>query len=177
LVEASSEGLEADDQAARECLRVGAVGGVVDGVTEVGDTPVDVWEDCGVETDDVAVSEVVGDWKARGDAVGGDSEDEFAVGFQGNNREFYCDARAEEAALDVAGEIAAGIDGDIEDRGVKEAIVEAEGSGSVPIIVGQAALFAAAGAVDCEPGLGVEVDGDESNEKEGEDPEDSAAHG
>jgi hypothetical protein len=103
----------------------GAVCGVVDGVTEVGDPPVDVGEDGGVETEDVAVGEVVWDFESGGGAVGGDAED----------------------------------------------------SGGVPIIVGQTAFFAAAGAVDCESGLGVEADGDESNEKEGEDPEDSAAHG
>jgi hypothetical protein len=59
---------------------------------------------------------------------------------------------------------------------MKDAVVEAEGSGGVPIIVGQTAFFAAAGAVDCESGLSVEVEGRESNEKEGEGPEDSAAH-
>jgi len=151
-------GLEADDEAAGECLRVSAVGGVVDAVAEVGDTPVDVGEDCGVETEDVAIGEVVRDREVGGSAVGGDAEDEFAVGFDGNDRDFYCDARADKAALDVGREIAASIDGDIEDRGVKDAVVEAEGSGSVLIIVGQTALFATAGAVDREPGLSVEAD-------------------
>ena len=167
--------LEADDEAARECLRVSAIGGVVDGVAEVGDTPVDVGKDCGVETDDVSIGEVVRDWEARGDAVGGDAEDEFTVGFQGDDREFYRDAWAKETALDVAGEIAAGIDGDIEDRGVKDAVVEAEGSGSVPIIVGQTAFFATAGAIDRESGLSVESGGGEAEQK-WEYPESSAAH-
>jgi len=40
-----------------------------------------------------------------------DAEDEFAVGFDGNDRDFYCDARADKAALDVGREIAAGSDG------------------------------------------------------------------
>jgi hypothetical protein len=167
-------GLEADDEAARECLRVSAIGGVVDGVAEVGDTPVDVGKDCGVETDDEAIGEVVRDWEVRR-AVGGDAEDEFTVGFQGDDRELCRDARAKETALDVAGEIAAGIDGDIEDRGVKDAVVEAEGSGSVPIIVGQTAFFATAGAIDRESGLSVESGGGEAEQK-WEYPESSAAH-
>ncbi len=153
-----------------------AVGGVVDGIAEVGDTPVDVGEDGGVETDDVTVGEVVRDWEVGGGAVGGDAEDEFAVGFDGNDGEFYGDAWAEEAALDVAREIAASVDGEVNGSEVVEAVVEAEGSGNVPIIVGQTAFFAAGGAVDREPGLGVEGGGGETEQEEGEDPESWAAH-
>jgi hypothetical protein len=167
--------LEAEDEAARECLRVSAVGGVVDAVAEVGDTPVDVGKDGGVQTDDVAVGEVVRDFEAGGGAVGGDAEDEFAVGFDGDDRNLYGDAWAEEAALDVAREIAASVDREINGSEVVEAVVEAEGSGSVPIIVGQTAFFATAGAVDRESGLSVEVDGKE-RKKEGEGPKDLAAH-
>jgi hypothetical protein len=168
--------LEADDEAARECLGVSAVGGVVDCVAEVGDTPIDVGKDCGVETDYVSIGEVVRDWEVRGGAVGGDAEDEFAVGFEGNDREFYRDAWAEEAALDVARKIAASVDREVDGSEVVEAVVEAEGPGSVPIIVGQTTFFATAGAVNCEPGLGLKVDGEESGEKNGEDPENSTAH-
>ena len=153
-----------------------AVGGVVDGIAEVGDTPVDVGEDGGVETDDVTVGEVVRDWEVGGGAVGGDAEDEFAVGFDWNDREFYRDAWAEEAALDVAREIAASVDGEVNGSEVVEAVVEAKGSGRVPIIVGQTAFFATAGAVDGEFGLGVEGGGGEAEQEDGEDPESSAAH-
>jgi hypothetical protein len=168
--------LEAKDEAARECFGMSAVGGVVDAVAEIGDTPIDVGKDRGVETDDVPIGEIVGDLEAGGGAVGGDAEDEFAVGFDGNDRELYRDAWAEKSALDVAREIAASVDGEVDGSEVVEAVVEAEGSGGVPIIVGQTTFFATTGAVDCEPGLGLKVDGEESGEKDGEGPENSAAH-
>ena len=52
-------GLEADDEAAGDGFGVGSDGGVVDAVAEVGDAPVDVRKDGGVDTEDVAIGEVV----------------------------------------------------------------------------------------------------------------------
>ena len=84
-------------------LGVVANGGVVDAVAEVDDSPVDVGKDGGVEADYISVGEFVGVLdSAGGSRIGGDAEDEFAVGLDGKDREFDGDARASEAAVNVA---------------------------------------------------------------------------
>ena len=154
-----------------------AVGRVVDAVAEVCDTPVDMGKDRGVETEDVSIGEVVGVFEAGGgSAVSRDAEDKFTVRLQRNDREFYCGSRADEATVDVAGEIAASIDGEVDGADVKQAVIEAEGPGHGPILVGESAFFAADGTVDGELGLSVAVDGVEAEQEEGEAPENSAVH-
>src|ERR1700722_855385 len=80
-------------------------------------------------------------------------------------------AGADEDAVDVAGEIGAGVCRDGQGTEVGDAHVEAEGFGGGPALVGEAAFFAAEGAVDGEPRLGVEGGGAEGEQKEGEGPE------
>jgi len=162
----SGVSLEAKDEAAGECLRVSAVGGVVDAVAEVRDTPIDVGKDGGVETDHVSVGEVVGIFEAGcGSAVGGDAEDEFAVGFDGDGREFYCGSRADKAALDVAGEITARVHREVDGAGMEDAVVEADGTGEGPVLIWESTFFATASAVDREPSLGVKGDGVEAKQE------------
>jgi len=108
-------------------------------------------------------------------AVGRFAEEEFAVGHDGEDGNFYGEARSEDAAVDVVGEVAADVGGEIEGAEVAEAAVEAEGAGGVPAGVLKAAFFGAAGAVDGEFGLGVEG-GCEAEQEKGEGPEDSAVH-
>ena len=101
--------------------------------------------------------------------IGRDAEEEFAVRHDGEDGNFYGEARAKDAAVDVAGEVAADVDGEVDDGGeVAEAVVEAEGAGGVPGVVGKAALFRAAGAVDGELGLGAEWVGGEAEQEDGE---------
>lgn len=132
--------------------------GVVDGVTEVDDSPIDVWKDGGVKADDVTIGEAIGRLQSGGRAVvDGVAEDEFAIGLDGEDGNLDGDARAQEAVVDVSGEIAAAVDGDIERADVIEAEIEAEGSAELPVLIGKTAFFSSGGAVDGEPGLSVEV--------------------
>src|SRR6266478_6977839 len=77
-------------------------------VTEVDDAPVEVGEERDVDANDAAVGKVAGisDAVTQG-AVGGPSEEEFAVGHDGYDGNLYGEARAQNAAIDVAGKVAA----------------------------------------------------------------------
>ena len=78
------------------------------------------------------------------------------------------ETRAEDGAVDVGGEVAAGVDREGERAEVGDAVLEAEGSGTGPAFVGEAALFAADGAVDAKLCLSVQVCGEEDKEEQGE---------
>jgi hypothetical protein len=172
----SSLRLEADDKAGGDGLGVDVGAELSDAaaVAIVDDAPVEVGDEGEVGAGDDAVGEVVRVSVAVAPgAVGGFAEEEFSVGHDGEDGNFYSEARAEDAAVDVAGEVAADIDGEVERGEVAEAVVEAEGAGGVPAGVLEAAFFGAAGAIDGELGLGVEGGGGEAEQENGED---SAVH-
>ena len=82
-----------------------------------------------VDADDAAVGEVAGVADAVATAaVGGSSEEEFAVGSDGEDGNFYGEARAQDAAVDVAGEIAANVSGEIE----RAEVAKANKAGQLP---------------------------------------------
>ena len=167
--------LETDDETAGDGFGVAAIGGVVDAVAEVDYAPVDVGEDGGVEAEDVTVGEVIGVLGRL--RVAGDAEEDFAVGLDGKDREFDGEARASEAAVNLAGDVASAVCGDVDGAEFEDLDVEAKGPGEFPGIVGKAALFRACCAVDGEPGLGSEVGGDDGEKDEGKELKKSLRHG
>jgi hypothetical protein len=172
--------LEAEDESCGEGLRMAGDAALRDSsaaVAVVGDAPVEVRKDRCVDSTDPAVVEVGGIFVSIVlGAVGGDSGEELDVGLEGEDGEMEGDAWAEEAAVDVAGKVAAGVDRDGDGAKVGKSVVEAEGSGSRPAGVVDLAFFCADGAVDCEFGLGVEGCGEEREQKDGEDEDVFAAH-
>ena len=118
-------------------------------VTEVYDAPVEVGDEREVDADDAAVGEVAGiaDAVTKG-AVGGPSEEEFAVGPDGEDGNFYGEARAQDAAVDVFGEVAADVGGEIDGAVVAETEVEAECASGVPAGELKVALLYSSGSVD-----------------------------
>jgi hypothetical protein len=173
------QGLEAYDEARGDGLGVGVCAELGDAaaVAVVDDAPVEVGDESEIDAGDPAIGEVVrvpGAVTLR--AIRGFAEEEFAVGHDGEYRNFYSETRAENAAVDVSGEVAADVGGEIEGTEVSKAVIEAEGAGGVPTGVLKAASFRSPGAVDGEFGLGVKGGGGEAEQEEGEDPESSAAH-
>jgi hypothetical protein len=172
--------LEAEDEAGGDRLGVDVCAELSNAaaVAVIDDAPVEVGDEGEVNAGDPAVGEVVrvsGTVTLR--AVGGFAEEELAVGHGGEDGNFYGEARAEDTAVDVSGEVATDVGGEIEGAEVAEAVVEAEGAGGVPAGVLEAAFFGAAGAVDGEFGLGMEGGGGgETEHEEGEGEENSAAH-
>jgi len=80
-------------------------------IAVVCDAPVEVRKDGGVDSSDpaiVCVRGVLGAVVLL--AVGGEAAEDFYVGFEWEERELESDARTEEAAVDVVGEIAASVD-------------------------------------------------------------------
>src|SRR5271170_5557412 len=132
-------------------------------VAVIGDAPVEMGEDSGV---DAAYQAVVRAGGVFGTvvcaAVGGESAEQFDVGFKGEERNVKGHARAEETAVDVVGEISAGIDGDRDGSCLEESIVEAKGSGGGPAFVCDLGLLAAHRSVDREFSLCVQVGGESS---------------
>jgi hypothetical protein len=146
-------------------------------VAVVCDAPVEVREDGGVDPADPAVVGVNGVFCAVVLlAVGGEAAEDFYVGLEREEWELEGDARAEEAAVNVVGEVAAGVDCDVDRAEFGDAVVEAEGSGEGPAFVVDFGLFAAHGSVDSEFGLGVEGGGAEGDAEEGEGPPYSSVH-
>lgn len=147
-------------------------------VAVVDNSPVEVWDKGEVDADDGAVGEVVRVAVAVAlGAVGGFSEEEFAVGPSGDDGNFYSEAWAQDAAVYVAGEVAAYVSGEIEGAEVAEAVVETEDAGGVPAGMLKATFFGAAGAIDGEFGLCVEVRGNEAEQEDGNKGQnDSAVH-
>ena len=147
-----------------------AFGDAAAAVAVVGDAPVEVGENGGVDTADptvVAAGGVLG--SAAHGAVGGEAAENFEVGFEREGWKRECDARAEEAAVDVPGEIASGVGCDSDWSETGETVVEAEGSGGGPAFAVDLGLLCADGSVDADFGLGVEVGGgDESDQDQGE---------
>ena len=159
--------LEANDEAGGDGLGMDVCSELGDAaaVAVVNDAPVEVGDEGEVDAGDDAVGEVVRVSVAVAlCAVGGLSEEELAVGHGGEDGNFYGEARAEDAAVDVSGEVTADVGGEVEGAEVAEAVVEAEGAGGVPAGVLEAAFFGPAGAVDGEFGLGVEGGGGETDE-------------
>jgi hypothetical protein len=172
---------EAKDEAGGEGFGVDAGVELADAaaVAEVDDAPVDAGEDGGVDAADVAVGEAGGVFGAVAvGAVGGSSEEELDVGLEREDGQVQGEAGAEDGAVDVAGEIAAGVGRERERAEVGDAVVEAEGSGGGPAFVGEAAFFTADGAVDTELCLGVEGRGEEGEQEQeqGEGEDVSAIH-
>ena len=157
---------------------MGSDGGVVDAVAEVDDAPVDVGKDGGVDAEDVAIGEVVGVLNSGcGLRIAGDAEENFAVGLDGKDWEFDCEARATEAAVNLAGEIASAVGGDKDWAEFEDLNVESEGSGEFPGVVGEAASFGACSAVDGESRLGLKVGGDDGQKDQGKELKKSLRHG
>ncbi len=146
-------------------------------VAVVSDTPVEVRKDGGVDSADpviVCVGGVLGAVILL--VVGGEAAEDFDVRLERDERKLEGDARAEEATVDVVGEIAASVDCEIDRAELGDAEVEAEGSGCGPAFVVDFGFFTAYGAVDRESGLGVEGGTAEADEEEGEGPEYSSVH-
>lgn len=146
-------------------------------VTVVGDAPVDMREDGGVDAADptvVAAGGVFG--SAALGAVGGKATKDFEVGLEGEDGKSDCDARAEEAAVHIAGEVPAGVCGDGNGTKAGQTIVKTEGSGGSPALIVDLSLFATNRSVDGELGLSLYVDGVEAEQEKGEGPENSAIH-
>lgn len=158
-------------------MDVGAELGDAAAVAVVDDAPVEVRDEGEVGACDVTVGEVirVAVTVALG-AVGGLTEEELPVRHDGEDGDFYGETRTENAAGDVAGEVTADVGGEIERAEVAEAVVETEGAGGIPTRALEATFFGASGAVDGEFGLSVKKSGDETEQEEGEDEENSAAH-
>ncbi len=118
-------------------------------VAVVSDAPVEVRENGGVDSADPAIVGVSGVFGAVVLlAVGGETSEDFDVGLERYERELEGDARAEEAAVDVVGEVTAGVDRDVDRAEFGDAVVEAEGSGYGPAFVVDFGFFAAYGSVD-----------------------------
>lgn len=159
--------LEADDESGGEALRMASdalLGDAGGAVAVVGNAPVEVREDSCV---DAAYPAVVRAGGVFGSvvcaAVGGESAENLYIGFEGEERKLKGYTWAEEAAVDVVGEVSAGIDRDPDRPGLEESVVEAKGSGGGPAFVCDFGLLAAHRSVDREFGLRVE-DGSESSE-------------
>jgi hypothetical protein len=165
--------LEADDNAGGEALRMAgdtALGDAAAAVTVVGDAPVDMRENGGVDATDPTVVAAGGVFGSPGlGAVRGKATEDFEVGLEGEDGKSECDARAEEAAVHVAGEVTAGVCGDGNGTKVGQPVVKTEGSGGGPALIVDLSFFATDGSVDGELGLGVKVCGEEKDDDEGED--------
>jgi len=148
-----------------------ALGDAAAAVAIVGDAPIEAGENGGVDAADptvVAAGGALG--SAAHGAVGGEAAEDFEVGFEREGWERKRDARAEETAVDITGEIAAGVGCDGDWSEVGETVVEAEGSGGGPAFAIDLGLLGADSSVDAKFGLGVEVGGgDEGDQGHGED--------
>jgi len=106
--------LEADDESSGEALRMAGdslLGDAGGAVAVVGDTPVEVGKNCGVDAADPAIVRACGVFSAAArTAVGGESAEKFDVGFEREERSVKGYSWSEEPAVDVVGEIAACID-------------------------------------------------------------------
>lgn len=147
-----------------------ALGNAAAAVAVVGDAPVEARENGGVDAADptvVTAGSVLA--PAVYGAVGGEAAEDFEVGFEGEGWECECNARAEEAAVDVTGEIATGVGCDGDWSEMSEAVVEAEGSCGGPAFAIDLGLLGADGSVDTKFGLRVEIGGgDDADENQGE---------
>jgi hypothetical protein len=90
-----------------------------------------------VESDDVSVSEIVRIFETSGGpAIAGNSKDKFSIRFERNDGKLCGQTRAKETAFDIAGQVAARIDREIERADVINPVIKAKGSGEPPVLVG-----------------------------------------
>lgn len=151
-------------------IRLSDAGGTV----AVVDAPIKTGKDGGVDASNpsVVAARVVFRAVVLG-AVGRDAAEDFDVRFHWKDGKGERNARAEEGAVHIAGEVSAGVAGERDGAKMSEAVVETEGSGKSPGFLIDLGFFASGSTVDAEFGLGVEGRSDEAEQEEGED---SAAH-
>ena len=126
-------------------------------------------EDGGVEAGYSTIGEAGGVSVGAAEAgVVGEAEEELGVRLEGEDGKFQGEARAEEAAVGVGGEIGAGVARERERAEFGESDVEADDAGWLPVVVGDADSFGATGAVDGELRLGVQGRCGEGKEQEEE---------